>query len=68
VTVGSRSSRATTSSHSCVRSYRASCTSNGAPYWLASSFHQDETTLSDSRPGAIVSSVDRALAVSEGEW
>ena len=68
VTVSSRSSRPTTSSHSCVRAYRASCTSNGAPYCAASSFHQDDTTLSDTRPGAIVSRVDSALAVSDGEW
>src|SRR5258708_12682644 len=56
------------SSHSWVRAYLASCTSNGAPYCAASSFHQDETTLSDSLPGAIVSSVDRALAASDAEW
>ncbi len=41
--------------------------SNGAPYCAASSFHQDDTTLSAIRPGAIVSSVDSALAVSDGE-
>ncbi len=57
-----------TSSHSCVLAYLASCTSNGAPYWLASSFHHDETTLSEIRPGAITSSVDSALAVSAGLW
>ena len=56
------------SSHSAVRAYRASCTSNGAPYWVASSFHHDETTLSETRPGAITSRVDSALAVSAGEW
>src|SRR5215475_8174529 len=67
VTVSSRSSRPTTSSHSVVRAYLASCTSNGAPYWLASSFHHDDTTFSEIRPGAIRSSVDRALAVSAGE-
>jgi hypothetical protein len=57
-----------TSSHSWVLAYLASCTSNGAPYWLASSFHQEETTFSEILPGAITSSVDRALAVSAGEW
>ena len=66
--MSSRSSLATTSSHSWVRAYRASCTSNGAPYCAASSFHQDDTTFSDSLPGAITSSVDSALAVSAGEW
>ena len=65
--MSSRSIRPTTSSHSSVRAYRASCTSNGAPYWAASSFHQEDTTFSETRPGAITSSVDSALAVSEGE-
>src|SRR5215469_12862419 len=68
VTVSSASSRPTTSSHSDVRAYLASCTSNGAPYCAASSFHQDDTTFSEIRPGAITSSVERALAVSDGEW
>src|SRR5215469_744529 len=68
VTVSSRSSLPTTSSHSDVLAYLASCTSNGAPYCAASSFHQEETTLSEIRPGAITSRVDSALAVSEGEW
>ncbi len=68
MTASSVSSRDRTVSHSSVRSYRASWTSKGAPYWLASSFHQELTTLRLIRPGAMVSRVDSAFAVSEGEW
>ena len=57
----------TMSSHSWVRAYRASCTSKWGTVLRRLALH--DMTCRHTRPGAIVSSADRALAgVSEGEW